>query len=256
MQIVDAGAVLPTKSQTGIRWSHVGNRVEYSLSFFDGTNHLPNIEESVKPNPLLPEIDILKRYPAIRSYGADLAMPTRWLTVKGEMAYSTSPSAGTDEYVLYVIQVERQTGEWVLVGGYAGEAVTNRRAQLTFAPDRGLTKSLVARASYTIDPNRSLAFETAVRQEPGGRLRQSGAPQAYGQHWRATFAAVAIGGQQDDFLGRPAQLSFVDHPSIQLLEQHTIHADSIYDGLEAGAHPIARTPAPRCLWTMSSTSST
>src|SRR4029077_11131227 len=125
-----AGAVFPTTSQSGLRWSHVGNRVEYSLSFFDGVNHLPNIDPSLKPDPLLPAIDILKRYPAIRSYGADLAMPTPWLTVKGEVAYFTSQFLTTDEYVLYVIQVERQTGEWVLVGGYAGETVTDRRAQL------------------------------------------------------------------------------------------------------------------------------
>ncbi|MEP7305299.1 MAG: hypothetical protein ABJA98_07285 [Acidobacteriota bacterium] len=213
VQIVDAGAVLPTKSQRGLRWSHVGDRVEYSLSFFDGVNHLPNIDQSLKPNPLLPEIDILKRYPTIRSYGADLAMPTPWLTVKGEVAYFTSRSSSTDEYVLYVVQVERQTGEWVLVGGYAGEAVTNQRAQLTFAPDRGLTKSLVARASYTIDPNRSLALETAVRQNLAGAYGKAEYSQAYGQHWRATLAGVVIGGGQDDFLGQYRQNS---HLSITL----------------------------------------
>ena len=66
--------------------------------------------------------------------------------------------------MLYVIQIERQTGEWLLVGGYAGEVVTAQRAPLTFAPDRGMTRSIVARASYTIDPNRSAAVETAVHQ--------------------------------------------------------------------------------------------
>jgi hypothetical protein len=58
LQIVDAGAVLPMGSQTGVRWSHVGDRLEYSLSFFDGFNHLPNIDESVKPDTLLPEVDV------------------------------------------------------------------------------------------------------------------------------------------------------------------------------------------------------
>ena len=40
-QIVDAGAVFPTGSQTGIRWSRIGTRIEHALSFFDGFNHLP-----------------------------------------------------------------------------------------------------------------------------------------------------------------------------------------------------------------------
>jgi hypothetical protein len=212
LQIVDAGAVFPTGSQTGVRWSHVGDRVEYSLSFFDGFNHLPNIDESVKPDTLLPEIDIMKRYPAIRSYGADLAVPTRWLTVKGEMAYFTSPSPVTDEYVLYVIEVERQTGEWVLIGGYAGEAVTVQRASLSFAPDRGLTKSVIGRASYTIDPRRNLAFETAVRQNLAGAYGKAEYSQTFGQHWRVTCAGVIIGGDLDDFLGqyrRNSHLSLV-----------------------------------------------
>jgi hypothetical protein len=202
VQIIDAGAVLPTPAQTGVRWSHVGARVEYSGSFFDGVNHLPNIDESVKANTLLPEIDIVKQYPAIRSYGADAAVPLPWFVVKGEAAYFTSSSPVTDEYVLYVIQLERQTGEWVLVGGYAGEAVTDRRAPFSFAPDRGLTKSVIARASYTIDSSRGLAFETAVRQNLAGAYGKVEYSQAYGQHWRATLAGVVIGGDQDDFLGQ------------------------------------------------------
>ena len=129
-------------------------------------------------------------------------MPMRWFTVKGEMAYVTSSSPATDEYVLYVVQVERQTGEWVFVGGYAGEAVTDRRAGLTFAPDRGMTKSVVGRASYTIDPNRSVAFETAIRQNLNGAYGRAEYSQAHGQHWRVTIAGVLIGGEPDDFLGQ------------------------------------------------------
>jgi hypothetical protein len=83
------------------------------------------------------------------------------------VAYFTSSSQTTDEYVLYVIQVERQTGEWVFVGGYAGEAVSDRRAVATFAPDRGLTDSIVGR-TYTIDPNRSVTSETAIRRDVSG----------------------------------------------------------------------------------------
>jgi len=202
VQLVDAGAQLPTGSQTGVRWSHVGDAAEYSLSFFDGYNHLPNIDATLKPFTLLPEVDIRRQYPAIRTYGADVAMPTRWFTVKGEAAYFTSSAPETDEYMLYVVQLERQTGEWLLVGGYAGQAVTTKRSLLTFAPDRGLTDSVVGRASYTIDANRSVAVETAVRQNLAGTYGKAEYSQAYGQHWRATVAAVVIGGHENDFLGQ------------------------------------------------------
>jgi len=216
VSLVDAGAGLPRGSQMGVRWSHVGKAFEGSLSFFNGFNHLPNIDVLARPvpsplkgpapsqveRPSPVEIGVTRVYPPIRTYGADAAVPTPWFTLKSETAYFTSRSAATDEYVLYVVQLERQTGEWVLVGGYAGEVVTARRAPLTFAPDRGTTRSLVGRASYTIDPNRSLAFEGAVRQNGDGAYGKAEYSQARGQHWRATVTARLIRGDADDFLGQ------------------------------------------------------
>lgn len=215
--LVDAGAVFPDGSETGLRWGHVGSGFEYSLSFFNGFNHLPNLDVATTLNAETAKIAekicsgcsassrlivIRRTYPAIRTYGADAAVPTRWFTVKGEAAYFTSSTPATDEYVVYVLQIERQTGEWVIVAGYAGEIVTVHRSTLGFAPDRGLARSLVGRASYTIDPNRSLAFETAVRQDGGGVYGRVQYSQARGQHWRATVTGVAIAGHSDDFLGQ------------------------------------------------------
>jgi hypothetical protein len=198
--IVEAAAPLPGGSQAGVRWSHLGSAFEFAASFFDGFNHLPTIVSDIRRAP--PQIALTRIYPAIRTYGLDAAMPTKWFTLKGEAAYFTTPEPDADEYVLYVLQVERQSGEWVFVGGYAGEAVTVRRALLTFAPDRGLSRSIVARASYTIDPNRSVAFETSVRQTGDGVYAKAEYSQARGQHWRATVGGVLIAGDESDFLGQ------------------------------------------------------
>jgi len=231
--LVDVGSAPPAGASTGLRWGHAGAGFEYSLSFFNGFNHLPNFvatttfnaglaELAEKPDSALSAgsalIVVNRAHPAIRTYGADAAVPTRWFTIKGEAAYFTSrqtdvdaaadPSrqsaegATADDYVLYVVQLERQTGEWVIVGGYAGEAVTARRATVSFAPDRGMTRSLVGRASYTIDPVRTLAFETAVRQNGDGVYGKVEYSQARGQHWRATVTVVGIGGRSGDFLGQ------------------------------------------------------
>jgi predicted component of type VI protein secretion system len=89
-----------------------------------------------------------------------------------------------------------------LRGGYAGEAVTRAGTSLVFAPDRGLSRAVVARASYTLDPNRSVAFEGAARQNGRGVYIKAEYSQARGQHWRAIIAVVAIGGHADDFLGQ------------------------------------------------------
>ena len=34
--------MFPDGEQTGVRFSHIGSRVEFSLAYFDGFNHLPN----------------------------------------------------------------------------------------------------------------------------------------------------------------------------------------------------------------------
>jgi hypothetical protein len=198
--IVQLAPQFPTGPQTGVRWNHAGSRVEFELSFFDGFNHLPNVEPlpSFAPNQLV----IVNRYPSLRSYGADVAVPTKWFTLKAETAYFTSSTPGTDEYVLYVVQLERQTGEWAFVGGYAGDHVTRKQALAPFAPDRGLTEALVARASYTLDVNRGVSFETAVRQNGDGGYIRAEYSQARGAHWRATLSGSLLRGQPGDFIGQ------------------------------------------------------
>jgi len=196
---VDLGAQFPGGGQYGARWNHIGRAVEYSASLFDGYNHLPLFNGSaLSPT----KIGLERFYPKIRSYGADAAVPLRWFTVKGEAAYFTSPNRLADEYLLYVTQLERQAGEWSFTGGYAGEVVTNRRSLLEFAPDRGLTRAFLGRAGYTIDANRSVALETAVRQDGDGAWVTLEYSQAFGQHWRATGSATWIHGVASDFLGQ------------------------------------------------------
>jgi hypothetical protein len=206
LTLVDGGAEFPRGAQTGVRWSHVGAGFEYAASFFNGVNHLPNFSTTFIPPAAAA---VARSYPTMRMYGGDAALPTRWFTIKGEAAYFTTSSPATDEYVLYVVQLERQTGEWVIVGGYAGEVVTLRRSTLDFAPDRGMTKSILARASYTIDTSRTIAFEAAVRQTADGVYAKAEYSLARGQHWRTTFSGVVLGGDSDDFLGQYQRNSHV-----------------------------------------------
>src|SRR3954469_15493126 len=223
IQLTDAGAAFPTASQLGVRYTRIARRLEYALSVYNGSNHLPTIDlvplpvgATVNRTELSPPaesaltVGVRRRYADMQSYGADIAMPTRWLTIKAEAAYAQSGVDGGDDYVLYVVQIERQTGEWQLVGGYAGEVVTKHRTAATFAPDRGLTRSIVARASYTIGPNRGVAFEGAARQNGHGVYARAEYSQARGQHWRTTVAGLILAGRADDFLGqynRNSQLS-------------------------------------------------
>jgi hypothetical protein len=207
---------IPERSQLGIRWGDTRPAFEYSVSFYDGFNHLPTFDPLplALSTPLTPPgapvlVELVRRYPKLRMYGGDAAVPTRWFTAKGEIAYFTTSSGETDEYVLYVVQLERQFGEWSLVAGYAGEAVTDRSATVSFAPDRGTARTVLGRASYTIDANRSAAFEGAVRQDGRGLYLKGEYSQARGRHWRATIDGGLIRGEPDDFLGQYRRNSHV-----------------------------------------------
>ena len=191
----------PGGSQFGLRWNHIGRASEFSLSMYDGNNHLPLIDATVA-RLAPPLVRAQPFYAAMRMYGGDAAVPLPLVTLKGEAAYFTSSTPQADEYVLYVIQVERQSGEWFLVGGYAGEAITQARSQLGFAYDRGFSRAFLGRAGYTIDANRSLAFDTAIRQNGKGVWARAEYSQAFRQHWRATLGFTWIRGDPADFLGQ------------------------------------------------------
>jgi hypothetical protein len=211
LSIVDGGSEIPSGAQFGARWRHTGSRIETALSFFDGYNHLPDIDARVRPDA--GAVEVVRVHPTIRMYGGDIAIPGEWFTLKGEVAFVTSPPATSDEYVLYVVEIERQVGEWLLDVGYAGEVVRESRAALEFAPDRSMAESVVGRVSYTVDPRRTVIVEGAARQRGDGFYAKIEYSQAMAQHWRLTLTGVGLGGDRDDFLGQYRRNS---HGSITL----------------------------------------
>ena len=182
----------PSGEEAGLRFNHAG-AVEYSLSIYRGFNHAPSFEFRPIPRQF---------YPRIQMIGGDAALPFRWLTLKMEFARFDSLDDRSDNYFQYVLQLERQSGEWSFVGGYAGEIVTQERNVPSFDPDRGLTKTFLGRAGYTIDASRNVSFEAAVRQDANGAWAKVEYSQAFGQHWRTTVGMGVIGGKQADFLGQ------------------------------------------------------
>jgi hypothetical protein len=191
----EANPDFPGAPQYGARWNHIGAVAEYSFSFYNGFDHLPLFR-------LTPQFTLQRFYPQLRMYGADGAVPLGPVTVKGEAAYFTSTNPQSDEYVLWVLQLERQTGEWSFAGGYAGEATTDRRSTVGFSPTRGFARSLVGHASYTIDTNRAVTFEAVVRQNASGAWLRAEYSQAFGQHLRATAGYALIRGDASDFIGQ------------------------------------------------------
>ena len=202
--LIDGGSALPDDPQYGVRWRHAG-RFDAGLSFFDGFNHLP----SIQPRLLLDQgaVELTRVFPELRTYGGELAIPAPWFVLKGEAAYYESPSDASEEYVLYVVEIERLVGEWLIAAGYAGEFVVDSRPEFLFSPERGVARSLVAHVSYTVDPQQTFALEGAARQDGSGVYAKAEYSRTFGQHWRLTFTGVGITGDEDDFLGQFRQNS-------------------------------------------------
>jgi hypothetical protein len=197
---IDLDPTFPDRSQYGVRWNAVGPGFDVSASYFDGFNHLPQF--TAFPLSSRPLVALQRTYAPLRMVGADAAVPLRWFTVKGEIASLFTTSRTADDVVVYVVQLERQSGELSLVVGYAGEIVTERRSEFDFAPDRGLTRAFLGRAGYTIDATSDVSFEAAVRQNLDGVWIKGQYSEAFGAHWRATIAGAGIGGRERDFIGQ------------------------------------------------------
>jgi hypothetical protein len=197
---VDLNPKFPSRMQVGARWNVTAPGYEFSVSYFDGFNHLPDI--ATVPLSSQPAIAAVRSYAPLRMAGVDAAVPLRWLTLKGEAALLTTTSPTSDDVAQYVVQVERQSGELSLVAGYAGEVVTKRRSLFSFSPDRGLTHAFLARAGYTINAIQSIAVEAAVRQTGKGLWLKTEYSQATGGHWRTTLTGTIVAGAGTDFFGQ------------------------------------------------------
>jgi hypothetical protein len=103
--------LLPRRSSVWRPLEPPGKVLRVFVLFFQGFNNLPLLNILAHANPS--RVDVVRSYPKIRTFGADIAVPLHWLTLKAESAWFQSRSGQADEYLLYVVQLERQSGEWL-----------------------------------------------------------------------------------------------------------------------------------------------
>lgn len=196
-----APATLPAGQQWGVRWNHVGRGYEAAGVYYQGHNHLPLVNARLAVVPDL-RLEVFNYFAQLRMVGGATAIPNRWFTLKSEGGFFTSSTPAADNYFQYVIQAERQSGEWTFVGGYAGEYVTQRRNLLDFAPDRGLTRSFLGRASLQLNPRDTVALDAALRQNGDGVWMHGEFVHTFNDHWSARLSGTLIRGRTSDFLGQ------------------------------------------------------
>jgi hypothetical protein len=208
-QIENAATIFPGGGQYGARINHIGRGYEVSASMFEGYNHLPLLVPITEPGVLF----VQRFYPKIRTYGTDAAIPLRVVTLKTEAAWfqsrETSVNAPrSDSYVLWVAQLERQIRQWVAAAGYAGQTVFDYRYPFYFDPERGLTKTFLAKAVYNLDAPTSFSIQTATRQNGRGTWTTAEYSRQLANHWRLIGGITVIAGNRNDFLGEYHRNSF------------------------------------------------
>lgn len=197
--LTDGASRFSRDPQVGIRYRRTGP-IEYSVSAFQGPHHLPRLDPSFRP--LDGTIVVGRHYPEVRGYGGDLVATTPVITVKAEAAWLQARSRDADDYGLWVLQGEHQRGEWLLLGGYVGEWVSEARGFPRFAPDRGLARSAIGRVSRNFDDGRTLSVEGLARQDGDGVYLKAEYSQPYKGRLRVTLQLLLIGGTDGDFLGQ------------------------------------------------------
>ena len=209
--VQNAGTVFPGGGEYGVRVSHIGNGYEVSGSVFEGYNHLPLLTGLA--DPASQTLYVQRFYPKIRTYGTDAAIPLRWFTLKTEAAFFDSRETSltaprSDTYVLWVAQLERQIRQWVIAGGYAGQTVFTLRDPIYFDPERGLTKTFLAKAVYNLNAPASISIETATRQNGRGTWSTVEYSRQVANHWKLIGGITVIAGDRNDFLGQYRRNSF------------------------------------------------
>jgi hypothetical protein len=210
-EVANAATIFPGGGQYGARINHIGKGYEISASVFEGYNHLPLLIPIF--NPVSETLYVQRFYPKIRSYGTDAAIPMRYFTLKTEAAFIESRENSlnaprSDTYLLWVAQLERQIHQWVIAGGYAGQTVFDQRYPIYFDPERGLTKTILAKAVYNLDAPTSVSLETAIRQDGQGAFSTIEYSRLLATHWRVIGGITVVAGNRNDFLGEYRRNSF------------------------------------------------
>lgn len=200
-EIRDRGSHVPGGPQFGARLSGMRRSWEGSVSYFDGYYQVPVVQgTAVLTMPISVGLD--RYFPRIRSYGADFAVPLGGFLVKGEAAYVGSRSPLLDSYAQYVIQAERTVKQWLLAGGYVGEAVVEERRTPRYDPERALSRALVARARHEMDARRAVVFDVAARRDGAALLARAEYTQTVAARWQAVWGVTWIRGDREDRLGQ------------------------------------------------------
>ncbi|MBI3940474.1 MAG: hypothetical protein HY315_06535 [Acidobacteria bacterium] len=211
-------------SQLAIRWDHTAHGWDYSVSYFNGWNDIPNFAlllvspAASSGGPATPslEVNLQRSFRRIQVVGGDLAVTPAGLGVRAEAAFFRPQKGALDfspgedrDYLLYALGMDKSWGDWTLLAqvmgdiafGSGGAVFPPQAATLRF-PDRGLGHSLLGRLEQSTGPRASWSLTAVVRLQAGDSLLEPEYQYQLAQAWKLSAGVHLLVGSRTDFLGQ------------------------------------------------------
>ena len=233
-------AVTAGNSQFALRWDQSRHAWDYSLSYFDGWNDLPDFEPAMPVTSFpsapevtqFPEVSLARSFRRIQVAGADFAGVLWGLGTRGEIALvhpeKRSPDATLADprnYLLYAWGADERWGDWYLLGQWTADYTFGRPTLLPFPssqaftaphfftalagardtvrfPDRGFGHSLLARLERSVSPRSSWSVDALLSLSGGALLLRPEYEYQISQTWKIQLGAHILGGRSGEFLGQ------------------------------------------------------
>lgn len=205
------GVQYPGGPQFGVRYHGIRNGIEYSASYLEGFQNLPSLPDRVLYLQKVWEYRAV--YPRIRVLGGDLTTTWRGMVWKAEAAYSRTPTALTDDFFSYVLQVERLREKWQFAAAYTGALITAARFTPNLGIDRAFAKSISTRLGWTPRPRHSFTAESFLQQNAHAAIARFLYSRELTNGLRLTTGYIWITGAANELIGRYAINS---HATLQL----------------------------------------
>ncbi|MBI4893530.1 MAG: hypothetical protein HY821_23110 [Acidobacteria bacterium] len=194
------GVEYPGGPQFGVRYHGIRRGIEYSGAYFEGFQNLPSLISRVL---YLQKVwEYKAAYPRIRVAGGDVSAAWRGMVWKAEGAYSWTPTQITDDFISFVVQVERVREKWQMVAGYTGLHKTVDRITPYVAIDQAFTKAFAGRFGWAPKPNNNFTAEYWLQRNCRAFIGRFLYSREIAPSLRFTGGYIWITGAKDETVGR------------------------------------------------------
>ncbi len=200
--------------EVGLRWNQLVPGGEFSLSYFDGFDHIASFRSTATILPAMEPrpralVTLNREYHRVRVGGADFASALGPFGLRGEIAYFAQNDPTKHDRLVFIVGFDRTWGDWFAILQYTDQILTgsaqmpagNLQGSLLF-PDQGYRSTILYRVARTLSSSQSVEIKGAIGARDGGFLVQPLYSMALTDAWRLKVGVTFFGGSRTSYLGQ------------------------------------------------------